>query len=126
MGSPMVFQTAPPQPASNARAAWSPQLLGGPEASQKGLGDSMPAKRVVRSAMVGLQTAGDTRRRTLAFRDRVHHLAAAVHAVAPREVSRIAGLAGGRVYHDDAARQSNVPDLRQEIEQPGLSDGRNH
>ena len=44
MGSPMVFQTAPPQPASKARMTWSPQLVGGPEASQNGLGERMPAK----------------------------------------------------------------------------------
>src|ERR1035438_8482921 len=37
MGSPMVFQTAPPQPASKARMTCSPRLAGGPEASQKGL-----------------------------------------------------------------------------------------
>ena len=55
MGSPMVFQTAPPQPASKARMTWSPQLVGGPEASQKGLGLRMPAKLVERSAMGGLR-----------------------------------------------------------------------
>src|ERR1039457_2586202 len=121
----MVFQTAPPQPASKARATWSPQLLGGPDASQKGLGDWMPANRVVRSAIDRLQTTCDSRRRTLAFRDRVHHLAAAVHAVARRKVSRIAGLAGRRVHRHAAARKPNVPELRQKIEQPGLPDGRN-
>src|ERR1700678_2348746 len=52
MGSPMVFQTAPPQPASKARMICSPQLVGGPEASQNGFGEWMPAKLVVRSAMV--------------------------------------------------------------------------
>ena len=55
MGSPMVFHTAPPQPASKARMTCSPQLVGGPEASQKGLGQRMPAKSVVRSAMGFLQ-----------------------------------------------------------------------
>src|SRR5580698_1250606 len=52
MGSPMVFQTAPPQPASNARMICSPQLVGGPDAKQNGLGLRMPAKLVVRSAML--------------------------------------------------------------------------
>src|SRR5208283_1525374 len=52
MGSPRVFQTAPPQPASKARITWLPQLVGGPEASQKGLGHRMPAKLVERSAIV--------------------------------------------------------------------------
>src|SRR5580704_14372731 len=122
----MVFQTAPPQPASKARATWSPQLLGGPEASQNGFGDSIPANRVVRSATDRLQTAGDSGGRALAFRDRIHHLAAAVHAVAAGEVPRIGGLAGGRVYHNNAARQLNIAELRQEIKQAGLSDGRNH
>src|SRR5579863_3753773 len=57
MGSPMVFQTAPPHPASNARITWSPQLAGGPDASQNGLGHRMPpAKLVVRSAIVRLLT----------------------------------------------------------------------
>src|SRR3977135_706935 len=53
MGSPRVFHTAPPQPASKARITCSPQLAGGPEASQNGLGQRMPpAKFVVRSAML--------------------------------------------------------------------------
>src|ERR1039458_7842924 len=51
MGSPMVFHTAPPHPLSKARMICSPQLVGGPEASQKGLGERMPAKLVVRSAI---------------------------------------------------------------------------
>src|SRR5438132_3215836 len=56
MGSPSVFQTAPPQPASNARMTCSPQLAGGPEASQNGFGQRMPpAKTVVRSAMARLR-----------------------------------------------------------------------
>src|SRR5580692_2877693 len=55
MGSPMVFQTAPPQPWSKARMICSPQLVGGPEANQNGLGLRMPAKLVVRSAMLVAQ-----------------------------------------------------------------------
>src|SRR5580692_4432025 len=56
MGSPKVFQTAPPQPASKARITCTPQLAGGPDASQNGLGQRMPpANTVVRSAMLGLQ-----------------------------------------------------------------------
>src|SRR6185436_3265267 len=51
IGSPIVFHTAPPQPASNALATWPYVLVGGPEASQKGLGLSMPAKLVFRSAI---------------------------------------------------------------------------
>src|SRR5579862_5705603 len=97
MGSPMVFQTAPPQPASKARFTWSPQLLGGPEASQNGLGDWMPAQRVVRSAMERLQTACNTHRGTLAVGHGIHHLAAAVHAMTAGEVAGIGGLARGRI-----------------------------
>src|SRR5580704_14090225 len=52
MGSPMVFQTAPPQPASKARMTWPPVLVGGPEASQKGLGLVTPANFTVKSAIV--------------------------------------------------------------------------
>src|SRR5215469_15089483 len=51
IGSPMVFHTAPPQPASNARITWSPVFVGGPEASQNGLGDSTPHNFTRRSAI---------------------------------------------------------------------------
>src|ERR1039458_4506504 len=47
----MVFHTAPPQPASKALWICAPELVGGAEASQNGLGDLMPAKLVRRSAM---------------------------------------------------------------------------
>src|ERR1700684_1769787 len=52
----MFFQTAPPQPCSKARWTCAPELAGGAEASQKGLGDLMPAKVVVRS---GLDMGGE-------------------------------------------------------------------
>src|SRR5438045_866158 len=52
MGSPMVFQTAPPQPASNARITCPPVLVGGPDASQKGFGHSRPQNFTLRSAIV--------------------------------------------------------------------------
>src|SRR5215212_3668842 len=54
IGSPRVFQTAPPQPASNARSTIEPMFVGGAEASQKGLGDLMPAKSTLRSAIAKL------------------------------------------------------------------------
>src|ERR1700722_18489662 len=54
MGSPMVFQTAPPQPASNARATCPPVFVGGPEASQNGFGLVTPANFTLRSAMFHL------------------------------------------------------------------------
>src|ERR1039457_7453856 len=57
IGSPRVFHTAPPQPASKARITWSPQFAGGPEASQKGFGQRMPpAKFVVKSAIYASHT----------------------------------------------------------------------
>src|SRR5436190_3177466 len=48
----MVFHTAPPQPASKARWTCAPELAGGADASQKGLGDLIPAKLILRSATV--------------------------------------------------------------------------
>src|SRR5882724_127322 len=50
-GAPIVFHTAPPQPASNARCTCMPVLLGGAEASQNGFGERMPAKLILRSAI---------------------------------------------------------------------------
>src|ERR1700733_12031169 len=57
MGLPMVFQTAPPHPASKARITWPPVLVGGPEASQKGLGERRPQKLTDRSDMDYLPTS---------------------------------------------------------------------
>src|ERR1700730_12308749 len=51
IGSPIVFHTAPPQPASNARITCPAVLVGGPEASQNGLGLVIPANFTLRSAM---------------------------------------------------------------------------
>jgi hypothetical protein len=52
IGSPKVFQTAPPQPASNARSTIEPIFVGGADASQNGFGDLMPAKFTLKSAIV--------------------------------------------------------------------------
>src|SRR5882724_10159509 len=96
MGSPKVFQTAPPQPASKARITCSPQLVGGPEASQNGFGQRMPAKFVVRSAT---RTLPDNReRRALSVRYRVHHFTPAVRAVATRVIPGVR-RAPGRPVH---------------------------
>src|SRR5581483_12197300 len=46
-----VFHTAPPQPASKARRTWYSEFVGGPEASQKGLGALTPQKSILRSGM---------------------------------------------------------------------------
>src|ERR1039458_4285195 len=106
MGSPIVFQTAPPQPASKARMTCSPQLAGGPEASQKGLGQRMPAKLVVRSAMLRLRKLARHRQgSTLPVGHGVHHFPSAVPAIAAGIILRVAGPPGGPVYRDRAAVQ---------------------
>src|SRR6056297_2460251 len=48
---PRVFQTTPPQPASNARRTLYSLSVGGADASQNGFGDLMPTKSDLRSAM---------------------------------------------------------------------------
>src|ERR1700733_4548931 len=108
MGSPMVFQTAPPQPASNARMTCSPQLVGGAEASQNGLGDRMPPANVVeRSDRSHLEGSGDSQSGPLSIRHGIHHLAAAIDAVAACKILR-------------------TPRALQECIYRRLSDGGNH
>src|SRR5581483_6101947 len=104
----MVFQTAPPQPASKARMICSPQLVGGAEASQNGLRQRMPAKVVSSVGLVaGIRTSEDPGGRcdacALAVRDGVDNLAAAVGAIAAGKVFGVGGLAGGAVDDDAAA-----------------------
>src|ERR1700691_4052027 len=105
MGSPMVFQTAPPQPASKARMICSPQLVGGADASQKGLRHGMPQK-VVASVGLGIrspQPRGNADACAFSVGDCVDYFAAAVGAVAASEKLGIRGLAGGTVDEDAAA-----------------------
>src|SRR5580698_10596997 len=106
MGSPMVFQTAPPQPASKARMICSPQLVGGADASQKGLRHLMPAK-VVSRVVLGILSSEEPRRHcnpsALAVCDSIDDFAASVGAVAASEVFRVGGLAGGAIDEDAAA-----------------------
>src|SRR5690348_7451896 len=94
IGSPSVFQTAPPQPASNARITWSPQFAGGPDASQNGFGQRMPAKLVVRSAMLRSEFGDNPMRGAFAFRYRIHDFPTPARAISSREVLRIRGCAG--------------------------------
>ena len=121
MGSPMVFHTAPPQPASKARMICSPALVGGALASQNGLRHSMPAKVVWRVGIGSFlaraknrllnrqgsrlgercQVRDQPKTGTLAVGDRVDDLAAAVGAVAAGEVAGPGRLAGG-AFDDDA------------------------
>src|SRR5208283_4570656 len=102
MGSPSVFHTAPPQPASKARITCSPQLAGGPEASQKGLGQRMPAKLVVRSAMLRLQASNHGQGGAFAVGNRVDHFAASIDTIAAGVITGMAGLAGSAFHHDYA------------------------
>src|ERR1035438_6097944 len=90
MGSPMVFHTAPPHPLSKARMICSPLLVGGPEASQKGLGERMPAKFVVRSAIgSSFELACHGQGGALAVGHRVYHFPSAVDAIAPGIITRV-------------------------------------
>src|SRR5579864_6292122 len=133
MGSPMVFQTAPPQPASKARMICSPQLVGGAEASQKGLRHLMPAKVVSRvvSGILASEDPGCHRSaRALAVSDGVDDFAAAVGAVAASEVFRVGGLAGGAIDEDAAALELHFCRLcfaaSEELGVCGLTDGKHH
>src|SRR5204863_1027238 len=93
--SPIVFHTAPPQPASKARRTWSPQFAGGPDANQNGLGEwILPAKRILRSAILPLQPVGDPDAGALAAGHRVHYFASAIYAVATGKVARVGALPG--------------------------------
>src|SRR5438067_6631125 len=126
MGSPMVFQTAPPQPASKARRTWSAQFAGGPEASQNGLGDwILPAKRILRSAILSLQPIRDSDGRALAPGDGVHDFTPAVDAVAAGEIARVGALSGLRIGGHAAVFQIDAAALQQ-IDQLGLSDRDDH
>src|SRR6185437_250508 len=130
MGSPMVFQTAPPQPASKARMTCSPQLVGGAEASQKGLRHLMPAKVVSRVGL-GILSSQDPCSHCGAGALTVSHgiddLTAAVGAVAACEVFGVGGLAGGAVDEDAAALELYFGGLcfaaGEELGVRGLADG---
>src|SRR5262245_11043957 len=128
IGSPMVFQTAPPQPASKARMTWSPVLVGGADASQNGFGARMPARLIDRSAIaVSPQGAVDAARRALALGDGVHDLLAAVGHVAAREVARVGGLHRERVVDRAPAVEDQARDGAEQLvarDLPGrLDDG---
>src|SRR5450631_576600 len=101
----MVFHTAPPHPASKARMICSPQLVGGADASQNGLGHWMPQK-VVASVGLGMldpQPSGDADTCAFSVGHCIDHFAAAIGAVSAREVIRNRGLAGGPIDRDTAA-----------------------
>src|SRR3954447_1859848 len=107
---PRVFQTAPPQPASNARRTWYSEFVGGPDASQNGLGALTPQNVTERSTMRDStcqdgssnshQRGMDSPRRHLAVLDGVDDLAAITQAVAPGIQPGDAGRAGLRLDDD--------------------------
>src|ERR1700753_3262626 len=99
MGSPMVFLTAPPQPASKARITCSPQLVGGPDANQKGLGQRIPAKLVVRSAMVSLRrgSGDDCQGGAFPVGHCVYYFTPAVDAIATGIILGIGGASRGPI-----------------------------
>src|SRR5205085_9788848 len=99
MGSPMVFQTAPPHPASKARMTWYAVLVGGPEASQNGLGERTPQKLMLRSGispppLSSFQRLMNAERRLFAVGDGIYDFAATIHTVASGKISWIAGAHG--------------------------------
>src|ERR1700733_9413765 len=107
IGSPIVFQTAPPHPASNARMTCSPQFVGGADASQNGLRHLMP-QNVLSSVGLGLdmlflQPCSDADASPFAVRNRVHNLAPAVGTVSASEELRVRCLACCAVDEDAAA-----------------------
>src|SRR5260370_29884041 len=101
MGAPIVFQTAPPQPASNARMICSPQFVGGADASQNGLRHGIPQK-VVSSVGLGLdmlylQPRGNANARAFSVSNRVHNLPAAIRAVPTSKKLWVGSLARSAV-----------------------------
>src|SRR6266478_436855 len=115
IGSPIVFQTAPPQPASNARIICSPEFVGGADASQKGLRHGIPQK-VVSSVGLGLdmlhlQPRGNANASAFSVRNRVHNLAAAIRAISPGKKLRVGSLARCAVDEDSTAFKLYLPVL---------------
>src|ERR1700750_1706142 len=117
IGSPMVFHTAPPQPASKARMICSPQLVGGADASQNGLGASMdPAKpRTRRSRVISLMSGLRLRKHgqsgPLTVRNCIHHFAPAIYAIASGVVARIVRAAGGGTVEQVSVANLDVAEL---------------
>src|SRR5260370_42286855 len=103
----MVLHPAPAQPASKARMICSPQLVGGADASQNGLGHWMPQKVVasVGLTMLDPQPRGDADACAFSVGDCVDHLTAAIGTVSAREEFRVRSLAGGPVDDNTAPCQ---------------------
>src|SRR6185503_5142507 len=112
-----------PHPASKARITWSPQFAGGPDASQKGLGQRMPAKRVVRSATSGLH---DCQSRAPAIGYGIDDFPRAVHTTAAGVIFWVARAPAGAVHHDRAAMDDDAAGLRQLTHEPRLAQSWDH
>src|ERR1017187_1392337 len=127
MGSPMVFHTAPPHPLSKARMICSPQLVGGPEASQKGLGERMPAKLVVRSAIgSSFELACHGQGRAFAVSHGVYDFSSAVDAIAAGIITRVGSAAGGTIDRDGAAVQLDAAGFVEDGDEARLPERGNH
>src|SRR5215467_3840461 len=129
MGSPRVFQTAPPHPASKARMTCSPQLVGGAEASQKGFGEWIfPAKRTERSGAIGasamrcLQFPADRQGGAFAIGNGVYHFAAAIDAVAAGKILGMGRLARDAIDLDATAFHFYAAAGLEESQQGRLAD----
>src|SRR5437762_12934653 len=112
IGSPSVFHTAPPHPASNARITCSPQFVGGAEASQNGLRHGIPQKLVSSVGlgldMLHLQPRGNADARAFSVRDCVHNLPAPISAITAGKELRVGSLACRPVNEDASAFQLNL------------------
>src|SRR5208337_5027596 len=115
----MVFHTAPPHPASNARMICSPEVAGGAGASQKGFGELMPMKTALRSAMEYLLSDGLGG--PLAVRHCVHDLAAAVHAVSAGKILPIGRTAGRTVHCHCPLFNRDATRGAQQLQEPRLA-----
>src|SRR5215831_6153362 len=133
IGSPIVFQTAPPQPASNARITCSPQLVGGAEASQNGFGEKiLPANSTemsgmaIESDMGLLQELHQGQRCAFSVRDGINHFPATIHAVAARKIFWVRGLPRRAVHNDTPVFHANTAASLQKFGQRRLADGWDH
>src|SRR5688500_11194574 len=123
IGSPSVFQTAPPQPASNARITCSPLFAGGADASQNGFGLLMPAKSMLRSAMIPSPSLEQESRSVPSVGDRVDHFVASVDAASAGEHLGVPGLAVLGIRDDATLRvELDAAELLRDLAELRLAD----
>src|SRR5271157_561279 len=97
----------------------SPELVGGAEASQKGFGELMPMKTVLRSAMDYLLS--DCLGCPFAVCHGIHNLAAAVHTVSAGKILRVGRAAGGAVHRHGPLFNRDAPRGAQQLQEPRLA-----